>query len=164
VPARILAEAERVSSGIFGETGITLLWIECGSVEKKSSSAEDCEHVSDTLRLILRIIPESMAAQLHRPSRVFGMAVQADAFIFFGRIQMFSDIEGISEPVILGHAMAHELGHMVLRHTKHSQNGIMMETYRKDALRLAEKGRLQFTRQQAAEIRARLRAQTLPQK
>jgi hypothetical protein len=163
VPVRTLAEAKHVSSEIFRAAGITLLWVECSSVENKSSGVEDCEHVSDPLRLVLRIVPESMEAQLHRPRRVFGMAVHSDAFIFYGRIETFSAMEGVSETVILGHAMAHELGHMVLGQTRHSPNGIMMETYRKEALRRAEKGQLLFTPQQAADMRSRLGAQTVAQ-
>src|SRR5262249_18272349 len=146
------AEAKRVSSEIFRKAGITLLWVECAGLEKKSSGVADCEELSDPLRLVLKIISESRAAQLHRPPRVFGMAVQADAFIFFGRIQMFSAAERASETVILGHVMAHELGHMVLRQTGHSPNEIMMKPYRKDALRLAESGHLLFTPQQAAQM------------
>jgi len=39
-----------------------------------------------------------------------------------------------------------------------------MKPYRKDALRLAESGHLLFTPQQAAQMQARLLAQTVAQK
>src|SRR5262249_18472862 len=143
-PSRTLAEAERMSSEVFREAGITLLWVGCGGVDKKSLESSACAQVSDPLHLVLKVVPESMAARLRQPPRVFGLAVEADAFIFFGRIQMFSAIEGVSETVILGHAMAHEVGHMVLRQHNHSPSGIMMKTFRKDALQRAEKGHLLF--------------------
>ena len=100
-----------------------------------------------------------MAVHLKRPLRVFGMAVQRDAFIFFDRVQGLCAVEEFSVAVILGHAMAHELGHMVLGQPGHSQSGIMMETIQQNALKRAEKGHLLFTPQQAAQMRARLRSQ-----
>ena len=160
VPYETLVEAEREASRIFRTAGVDLLWIECGPVERRAVDLETCEQRGDSLRFVVKILPETMAVHLHRPPRVFGMAVQRDAFIFLDRVQGLCAVQEFSVAVILGHAMAHELGHMVLGQRGHSPGGIMMETIRKDALKRAEKGHLLFTPQQAEEMRARLRSQS----
>jgi hypothetical protein len=85
VPYETLVEAEREASRIFRTAGVGLLWMECGPVEHVDLDA--CEHVGEPLRFVVKILPETMAVRLHRPPRVFGMAVQRDAFIFFERVQ-----------------------------------------------------------------------------
>jgi hypothetical protein len=163
VPYQTLAQAEREASRIFREAGVDLLWMQCSPVENKAADLDACEHMGEFPRFVVKILPETMAVHLQRHPRVFGMAVQRDAFIFFDRVLGLCAVEEFSISVILGHAMAHELGHMVLRQTSHSPSGIMMETFRKGALRRAEKGRLLFTRQQATDMRAYLCGQTLAQ-
>lgn len=163
VPYQTLADAEREASRIFREAGVNLLWMECGPVQN-DSDPDACEQLGESMRLVMRILPETMAVHLHRPPRVFGMSVQQDAFVFFDRVQELCGVENLSLSVILGHTMAHELGHMILGQRGHSPSGIMMDTIRKDALTRAEKGHLLFTPQQAAEMRARLRSQALAKK
>jgi hypothetical protein len=57
---------------------------------------------------------------------------------------------------VLGHVMAHELGHLLLGSNAHSRQGIMRRQWYGDDLHLASKGSLLFSEDQARSIRKNL--------
>jgi hypothetical protein len=80
----------------------------------------------------------------------------AQATVFYDRIQPLGQSGVISVSALLGHAMAHEIGHVLLGTTEHSLEGIMKARWgRPDYLRAAM-GFLEFTPSQRAAIRERL--------
>lgn len=58
---------------------------------------------------------------------------------------------------VLGWAMAHEMGHLVLPYPSNSATGIMSAVWSGDAFRHAKDGALSFTMSQAALMRSRCR-------
>ena len=60
----------------------------------------------------------------------------------------------MTKALILGHAMAHEIGHILLNLDIHTGIGIMRGSWNMDDLLDAASGQLVFTTQQAAVIRA----------
>jgi hypothetical protein len=152
-----LAEAQRIASAIFQAAGVRLYWVRCDRAAELTDTSH-CDQTTDPLRLIVKVFPESMTARLDRPPRVFGLATQSEAYIFYGRVSEFVAKEGVSESVLLGHVLAHEVGHMALGQKGHSPSGVMSATFEKRALRLAERGLLLFTAKQSSELRARLRS------
>jgi hypothetical protein len=57
---------------------------------------------------------------------------------------------------VLGHVMAHELGHLLLGSNAHSRQGIMCPRWHGDELHLASKGSLLCSEEQARFMRERL--------
>ncbi len=57
---------------------------------------------------------------------------------------------------ILGHAVAHEIGHLLLATDAHSLIGIMKENYDNDDLFAMGRGRLVFEPEQSLVIRTRI--------
>ena len=57
-------------------------------------------------------------------------------------------------PALLGAAMAHELGHVLLGSQQHSRDGIMSAHLRSSQLALAARGTLLFNDAQAEAIRS----------
>ncbi len=57
---------------------------------------------------------------------------------------------------VLGHVMAHELGHLLLGLNAHSRQGIMCPSWHGDELHLASTGSLLFSEDQARLMRERL--------
>jgi hypothetical protein len=53
---------------------------------------------------------------------------------------------------VLGHAMAHELGHVLLGARAHSEAGLMLPNWDARNLKDMSKGRLHFTKEQAERI------------
>ncbi len=62
---------------------------------------------------------------------------------------------GVDAAILLAHAMAHEIGHLLLP-DGHSASGLMRADWSADDLHDAVRGELNFTPEQADVIRARL--------
>jgi hypothetical protein len=96
-----------------------------------------------------------MTKRLRRPGSRFGLALHVDAFVFFHRVEEEARNGISSTSTILGHIMAHELGHLVLGESSHSSEGIMTETLRKKHFEQANKGKLLFLAEEAQRMRVR---------
>jgi hypothetical protein len=83
-----------------------------------------------------------------------GRGVQAD--IFYSGIEQLTNDTSASAAQIMGHVMAHELGHLFLGMNSHSSLGIMQAHWTDQQLRLMSKGILKFDKRQAEAIGARL--------
>ena len=72
--------------------------------------------------------------------------------------QVRAKVAGVlfSPAVILGHIMAHEMGHRLLGADRHSRNGIMRAGWTRKDAQLASRGELLFTRTQGKRIRAQV--------
>jgi hypothetical protein len=90
------------------------------------------------------------------------------AYVFYNRVERIArmylntsrkrgnyDIDNVT---VLAHAMAHEIGHLLLPYG-HAATGLMRAEWDAKDLRLAVHGRLNFTTQEAELIRARLLSQ-----
>jgi hypothetical protein len=75
------------------------------------------------------------------------------ATIFYPRVE---DVASeVHDPMtrILGHVIAHELGHLLLG-PAHSSSGIMQGTWSHEALRFMDRNPLLFTSSQSGQLRA----------
>jgi hypothetical protein len=77
----------------------------------------------------------------------------AQATVFYDRIEPVGRSGVISVSVLLGHAMAHEIGHVLLGTTEHSPDGIMKARWGRLDYQRAAMGSLGFTPSQRAAIR-----------
>ena len=67
-------------------------------------------------------------------------------------------VDGLLPSAMLGHLIAHEIGHLLLPGTDHSASGIMCPQMREGDWNLARVGALTFTPRQAAMLRAEVAA------
>src|SRR5260370_22611479 len=74
VPKQRLAEAEHEASRIFRKAGVDLRWLECRSVQDNAADLDGCEQAGESMRFVVKILPETMAGHRPRPPRVFRMA------------------------------------------------------------------------------------------
>ena len=167
VPGHILLNAEQHAAEIFRRADIDLAWIDCPVSRSEIEKFPVCTQLTgDPRALTLKILPESMAAGYALPITNLGVTIQHHAsFVFYQRVQLLSNDKGLSEPVVLGHIIAHELGHLLLGEGGHSDTGIMMDDLRLRTFRQAEKGTpLTFSREQARRMQARLQEQMVAKK
>ena len=149
VSADVLEQAKRAATRVFALSHIDLQWIGHGPYQPCS--------------LTVRIVAEPIGAT-HRSPFVMGIAPETPAaraiiaFAFYDRIQLYSAKVGLNAPQMLGHVMAHELGHLLLPHGAHSLTGVMLGAWDGTQAKQATLGRLTFTRAEAALIRDRLSA------
>jgi hypothetical protein len=159
VPAANLAAAEVWAKRSYRAAGIEVLWVECAVSAQDSQRFRECEQAIDKHRLFLSIIPDRMAAGIARPSKgsedALGIALVSHAFVLYERIIDRARVWGLADSVILGHTMAHELGHLLLGEHSHTATGVMRPVVHRQDLRL-ESGQFLFDPQQATKLRALL--------
>ena len=171
VDDKTLAQAEQVVIGIFRKAGVEILWI------SENNQSSPVHHGAFTLSHIqLSILPNLMAAGLNLPDKVMGVAPGTERnrqliYVFYDRVEALSQkldtarreaarnrfasfpIYPVATPQILGHAIAHELGHVLLNIETHSKTGIMRGDWNTKDMQDASSGFLIFTSQQAEIIR-----------
>ena len=76
------------------------------------------------------------------------------ANVFMNRVTEQAAVGELSASRMLGHAIAHEIGHLLLGHNSHSPGGIMVAPWSKQDLWRMSKGDLLFTHQEIARIQA----------
>src|SRR5687767_11275528 len=85
-----------------------------------------------------------------------------NAWIFYPRVRAYSAELGMHASQLLGHVMAHEMGHLLLPYGAHALAGLMRPEWDRSQVKSAAAGLLTFTPDQAALIRNRLRASASP--
>jgi hypothetical protein len=163
VPIPILVSTEPVAAHILRRAGVETEWLDC-----RLSAAEPrtpgCERPLTPSDLILRLLPASMARAIAVNGDTFGIALTVngkpakDAIIFYQRALDLARTGYVREQEILAAAIAHEIGHLLLGSNSHSATGIMRAKWTRDELELARLGRLLFTPEQSALIRAEVKA------
>ena len=121
VPREDLAEAESVATRIFEAIGVTFIWAH------EEVPFNDPRGLRVHLRLLTRRMAERKISKERIRGDVLGEAITRSrcAYIFVHRIsavamQALHDYERV-----LGLAIAHEIGHIVLPTHGHSESGIM---------------------------------------
>lgn len=77
------------------------------------------------------------------------------ATIYFDRVTWTASQTGADRRVLLGRAIAHELGHLLLATTRHGDKGLMRGVWSRNELRNSRSGDWTFGPEEIAAIRAR---------
>ena len=149
VPVDVLEQAKHAATRVFALSNIDLQWIGHGPYQPCS--------------LTVRIAPKPTGA-MNLGQFVMGMAPGTQeargilAFAFYDRIQHYSAHLGLDASQMLGHVMAHELGHLLLPLGAHSVTGVMRAAWDGAQANQARMGLLSFAPAEGALIRERLSA------
>jgi len=159
VEAKELARAQDAASRVLELVGIKVSWLDCPVPGVKTQNTQDCGSTAGAL--VLRILPQAMAERMGRGEDSLGFAQNADndtrgfvANVFYQRVDALAGEFGCPRAVILGYALAHETGHLLLGTNSHSPNGIMKANWTEKELLSASAGRFGFFPQQATKMRA----------
>lgn len=82
--------------------------------------------------------------------------IGSQAAVFYTKIAGFHSISLVDPGTLLGYAMAHELGHLLLGSNSHSPTGLMSADWRTADLIHMEQGGLLFNVEQSRKMKARL--------
>jgi hypothetical protein len=74
------------------------------------------------------------------------------ASVFYDRIEALRARVNLELYVILGHAMAHEIGHVLLGSREHATGGLMQANWNPATWRLASAGLLNFSPKEAKQM------------
>jgi hypothetical protein len=136
---------------IYGLSGVTIVW------DSATGPEETDETRAQRLFVVFKPVGNDPATAALKPS-VMGAAITSSAhggrlaYIFYGRIEAFAGHTSSAVAVVLGHAIAHEIGHLLLA-PGHSDRGIMRADWTKDDVIRASRGALRFTADQSAKLR-----------
>jgi len=132
VSAGNLGVAKRTAAGILRRAGIELLWVDCAA-SSVSPAAPACRDVIRADELLVRIIAAPIGDRRPTTDRdTLGHAYVdtvarggALATLYADRIAVMASKSSVDEATLLGRAMAHEIGHLLLGTPTHSLQGLM---------------------------------------
>src|SRR5215469_4419013 len=150
----VLARAEREADRIFRKAGFSAVWSNCSPGQSAIDTQRFCQKAVAATHVILRILPAPVLNKFQ--DSLFGFAVHPVlASVYYEyvlRLAKTDDAE-FELPIILGCAIAHEIGHLLLGPDSHSGTGIMQRKWEREQLRQAMMGTLLFTSEQSKVIR-----------
>ena len=163
LPADWVGQARNEMARIYLEIGVGIRWWDPASASVGGHTLTSAQRaVAVTLpahTLLVLIRSRSDWAQKNLAQGVIGFA--SGTAEERGRVvQLFSDgmeqFPALYRARLLGHLMAHEVGHLLLPIQSHSPQGLMRALWSRTDVDLAQNGRLRFTPEQAALIRTRV--------
>ena len=150
--------AEETASRIFAQSGIELHWLPCGREEESVEEQRACIQTCFPEHLHVHIVNSNP----HLNGSVFGISyfsadgIGSQADVFYTKIASFHGVSSVEPGTLLGHAMAHELGHLLLGSNSHSLTGLMCANWRTKDLIHMEQGGLLFSEEQSLKMKAKL--------
>jgi hypothetical protein len=149
VDSMTLIQAEKTATAIFEKAGVEIRW-----TEPAAGATFPISHIQ------LKILPNSMRLDLPDkfPDRAMGLTPgsgpdRQSVYVFCERVEALARKHIADTAQILGHVMAHEIGHLLLNDQSHFAAGIMRGDWNLWDLQNASYGYLLFTPRQAKAIR-----------
>jgi hypothetical protein len=149
VPSDDLIRAEEQAARIFKKAEIIVIWA-AGFMPTEVNHQAAHEQWNPG-HLQLRIWTRSMVQPSVIDSDVLGFCTsieEGQAVVLFDAVRSLAAVRFSNPADLLGLAMAHEIGHILLRSVNHSAAGIMRAQWLPKDFRDAENGLLVFTREQ----------------
>jgi len=161
VPEQTLRQAQRTATRLFEHAGIRLEWMECTPNPAGTSVEQLCSDAKYPQHLHLSIVSRSRGLTAATIGISFlspgGEGCYAD--IFYEPVLELQGMEKQDLGSMLGHAAAHELGHLLLGTNSHSVQGLMRARWEGPELLQIHNRTLYFSEGQARRMRETLAAQ-----
>lgn len=115
--------AMRTASDAIASAGIAVTWRDCS----RGGAAHPCRTVRDAGDLVVRIMPGQGPADVELGFAPIDPAgrVTVMATVYYDLVQRVARRTGLDARELLGRAIAHEIGHLLLRTPGHAHNGLM---------------------------------------
>jgi hypothetical protein len=154
IPDSVLETGKREAGRIFKAAHIEIRWIDCTttSAVPPDGSCRDPHHLN------LRIVPGGKKQN----EDVFGAAflgvdgTGTYSDVFYDSIENLRTQGQTNIGALLGHVMAHEIGHLLIGSHAHSPWGLMCAKWHAEELQRIEMGTLFFTAEQVNSIHSKL--------
>jgi hypothetical protein len=150
IPDVTLRGAETEADRILGTAGVLIAWVE--------QPTYNTSRTPRPTELVVDILPAHVSRR-NLDAGALGYAVPPEsgtfgsyAGILYGRVQKIN-ATGTSPFVVLGYAIAHELGHLLLGPGRHALSGVMKANWSHADLVLAAEGRFGFQHAERRRLR-----------
>jgi hypothetical protein len=159
-PPDVIAAAQSRASHVLENAGVEVEWLPCGAREKTdfTPAIPDCSSFAWPGHLSVRIVRRGTSVS----DDVFGMSFLDEsgegvyATIYYGNLIRSGAHPALSDADMLGFAIVHEVGHLLLGPQSHSPHGVMKGDWKKATLLAASQGKLFFSESEASLMRTRL--------
>jgi hypothetical protein len=151
IPDAALHRARTVVTHIYAAAGVEVVWFE-------GYAPSDLPY----LQLTLIVASGAMGGVKDGDGDALGSAAETQsgcgrvAYVRWNRIEAFARVEGRRPEVVLGPVIAHEIGHLLLSHQSHTDEGIMRARWQGADFAAADGGGMTFSPEQAARIRTQI--------
>lgn len=157
IGAKKLERARGIVDRIFRLSGVSIRWVPCAT--DGSETKQECVQLLGNNEITLRIVSRSLSEQKAtghftggRAHRIRNLKGAGFASIFVDRLEKMVAEQKLSLAIVLGHIIAHEVGHILLPQNSHSRRGLMRSRFQWEDWQQANQGRLHFTKGQAKKI------------
>ena len=158
VPVDVLGRAEVQAGQVFRHAGIEVAWLNCKIPAASEEASQACREAVFPEHLHLRIVQQSLGLN----QETMGISFQAGdgsgcyADLFYQPMVKLHNSDGADIASLLGHAAAHEIGHLLLGNHSHSTAGIMHAHWSAQELVGGKRGGLVFSEQESLRMKAKL--------
>jgi hypothetical protein len=162
VRSQTLDQAMHQATLLLATAGVTAVWEqgaadskEAHTVDLSSRQAQKTQNSGFRKHLVLIVVGNVPAGYLPGAlGRAFPESqIGVNAMIFYDRVERLKQTDEMDLTTVLGLAMAHEIGHVLLRSSAHSQGGIMKSPWTKTDVQHAAVRLSKFTALQREAIR-----------
>jgi len=161
----VLSSGERETDSIFRSADVEITWIDCPLGGKEEEDYPACQAGFGPADFVMKILSPEMAAQASWSRTRLAYAIGdclpdllgCWAAVSYGKVQNLALRADVSPALILGKAMAHELGHLLLG-PGHSDTGIMRAELDRGDFGAGRLPNLVFLEAQRERLRAALMA------
>jgi hypothetical protein len=157
LPAATLTAAKVTAQNIFRRAGISVVWIDC-RVPADAGGATCTEPLTAGRELMLRLVDHApddrdrivtLGESMLDREQQRGVLMTVDLF----PVRTIAERTSTSTPILLGRAIAHEIGHLLLGSAEHSRLGLMRAVWSHDELRGLKPAHWGFSTREAARMR-----------
>ncbi|HXH48487.1 MAG TPA: hypothetical protein VNM47_03865 [Terriglobia bacterium] len=158
-----LHDAEHQAAALFAEAGVKIVWLDYSHKQRSVRCQPENSGVDFLLRILLAFANTPLTSGTEAigrsiiPLATDGPAPCGMSSVFYDRVMAFASPWATHSREILGDAIAHELGHLMLG-PQHSQQGIMKAFWTFQDLDLARRGKLQFSPAQLTLLQSAARS------
>ena len=150
---------------VFEHAGIRINWLSCRPVPKHQSVPAACQQPPGPSQLAIRLLDHTFDRETDLAHTILGLSFASEtggslATLSCDAVRRFARGNRTLEVSFLGHAIAHEIGHLLLGTGAHCNEGIMKARWDSGDLRQIEAARqgLLFPGEQARNLRMSLAA------
>ena len=160
VPAADLAAAREHTEAVLQQAGLNIVWADCwagGRSEPAGATPRCQEPVGGDIVLRLQKTKETDRSKfVSMGFSLVGTAGAAPflATVYVDRVESVARGAGIDARRVLGLAIAHEIGHVLLNSNTHATSGLMRADWSRNDLRRKDAIAWQFLESEDAHVRA----------
>jgi len=163
-----LRAARNFTESIFTDAGITVSWVDCDdTIQKPVDGIMRCNQTIGTGDVVLRIRRSGLVDGNRYSSmgyslvnRQTGGALPVFSTVFADRVASTARSASVDARRLLGYAIAHEIGHLLLDDPRHPDAGLMRAIWSRSELRRNRTTDWRFARAEAETMRSAVTSRT----